>query len=70
MGQTEFANLTMEYIPNALAFIFVVNVVNAGGLQDDRVWIYFRYINDFIELENNIEKRNNSNFNYGKNLNN
>uniref|UniRef100_K1R112 Uncharacterized protein n=1 Tax=Magallana gigas TaxID=29159 RepID=K1R112_MAGGI len=35
-GQTEFVNMTMEYIPNALAFIFVVNVVNAGGFQDDR----------------------------------
>lgn len=36
--------MTMEYIPNALAFIFVVNVVNvvnAGGLQDDRVRLFF-----------------------------
>lgn len=51
MEQAQFANLTMEYIPNALAFIFVVNVVNAGGLQDDRVWLYFKVIIDFIELK-------------------
>lgn len=27
----------MSYLPNALAFVFVVNVAHAGGLQDDRV---------------------------------
>lgn len=26
-----------SYLPNALAFVFVVNVSNAGGLQTDRV---------------------------------
>lgn len=38
-----------SYLPNALAFVFVVNVPNAGGLQDDRVcilcyiFIHFEY---------------------------
>lgn len=27
----------MEYLPNAVSFIFVVNVGNAGGMQVDRV---------------------------------
>lgn len=29
----------MSYLSNALAFVFVVNVANAGGLQDDMVLI-------------------------------
>lgn len=29
----------MSYLPNALAFVFVVNVAHAGGLQDDMVSI-------------------------------
>lgn len=28
----EFVNMMMEYILNVLVFIFVVNVVNVGGL--------------------------------------
>lgn len=27
----------MDYLPNALAFVFVINVAAAGGLQKDRV---------------------------------
>lgn len=34
----EFVNMIMEYILNVLVFIFVVNV---GGLQDDRVCLFF-----------------------------
>lgn len=37
----EFVNMMMEYILNVLVFIFVVNVVNVGGLQDDRVCLFF-----------------------------
>lgn len=36
-GQKKVAKMMMDYIPNALAFVFVVNVANAGGLQSDRV---------------------------------
>lgn len=53
--------MTMEYIPNALAFIFVVNVVNAGGLQDDRVRSFLETIIDLIKLDS--ISRNNSNVN-------
>lgn len=35
--QKEVAEKMMSYLPNALAFVFVVNVSNAGGIQDDRV---------------------------------
>lgn len=35
--QQEVANKMRSYLPNALAFVFVANVSNAGGLQDDRV---------------------------------
>lgn len=35
--QKEVADKMMSYLPNALAFVFVINVSNAGGLQDDRV---------------------------------
>lgn len=30
-----------EYIPKAVAFIIVMDVSRAGGLQRDRVWKYF-----------------------------
>lgn len=33
----------MSYLPNALAFVFVLNVANAGGLQTDRV-LRIRYL--------------------------
>lgn len=36
--QQGVAEKMMSYLPNALAFIFVLNVSNAGGIQDDRVW--------------------------------
>lgn len=35
--QTNVAEKTMSYLPNALAFVFVLNVANAGGIQDDRI---------------------------------
>ncbi|XP_056002432.1 uncharacterized protein LOC125662397 [Ostrea edulis] len=35
--QEEVADMMMDYIPNALAFVFVVNVANAGGLLSDRL---------------------------------
>lgn len=35
--QKEVAKKMMKYLPNALAFVFVINVPAAGGLQEDRV---------------------------------
>lgn len=37
IDQTEVAERMMNYLPNALAFVFVINVAAAGGLQKDRV---------------------------------
>ncbi|XP_062610414.1 uncharacterized protein in xynA 3'region-like [Saccostrea cucullata] len=36
-SQDFMANKMMNYLPNAMAFIFVVSVVSAGGFQDDRL---------------------------------
>lgn len=30
----------MEYLPNAVSFIFVINIDSAGGMQSDRVCIF------------------------------
>lgn len=35
--QQKNADRMMSYLPNALAFVFVLNVPNAGGIQDDRL---------------------------------
>lgn len=39
IDQQEVAEKMMDYLPNALAFVFVINVSAAGGLQKDRVSI-------------------------------
>lgn len=36
-GTKEFTNNLMNYLPNAVSFIFVTSVERAGGMQDDRV---------------------------------
>lgn len=36
-GAMEFTQKLMEYLPNAVSFIFVLSVERAGGMQDDRV---------------------------------
>lgn len=35
--QKDVADKMLSYLPNALSFVFVLNVSNAGGIQDDRV---------------------------------
>ena len=35
--QEEEARMMLDYIQNALAIVFVLNVANAGGIQQDRV---------------------------------
>lgn len=37
IDQQEVAKRMMDYLPNALAFFFVINVAAAGGIQKDRV---------------------------------
>lgn len=36
--EKKVADRVISYLPNALAFVFVVNVPNAGGLLKDRVF--------------------------------
>ena len=36
----EMTKRLMDYLPNAVAFIYVINSSNAGGIQDDRVRKY------------------------------
>ncbi|XP_061190310.1 transmembrane GTPase fzo-1-like [Saccostrea echinata] len=36
-GSRELSDKMMKYLPNAVAFIFVSNVANAGGVQRDRL---------------------------------
>lgn len=33
----EITKKLMEYLPNAVSFIFVITVASAGGMQNDRV---------------------------------
>lgn len=33
----EITQKLKEYLPNAVSFVFVINVANAGGMQKDRV---------------------------------
>ena len=38
IGDSEqVSKITLEYLSQACAFIYVINSPNAGGLQDDRV---------------------------------
>lgn len=36
-GSGKFTQKLKEYLPNAVSFIFVINVASAGGMQSDRV---------------------------------
>ncbi|XP_061190712.1 uncharacterized protein LOC133198710 [Saccostrea echinata] len=36
-GSLELSDKMMKYLPNAVSFIFVSNVTNAGGVQNDRL---------------------------------
>ena len=38
--QEVVAQMMLDYLPKALAIVFVLNVANAGGIQQDRV-IFF-----------------------------
>lgn len=49
LEQQEAAEMMMSYLPNALAFIFVVNVSNAGGLQQDRLLRVLSNVRDSMD---------------------
>lgn len=36
-GSGNVTDKLMDYLPNALSFIFVINAGSAGGMQNDRV---------------------------------
>ena len=36
----EMTHILVNYLPEAVAFIYVINTANAGGVQDDRVWCH------------------------------
>lgn len=38
-GSGEVTQKLIDYLPNAVAFVFVINVGSAGGMQNDRVSI-------------------------------
>ena len=39
-------DVVTHYLPEAFAFIYVINSANAGGVQKDRVSIVFGYSNE------------------------
>lgn len=42
IGETEMMdNMLLEFLPHAVAFVFVVNAKNAGGIHEDRVIMSF-----------------------------
>lgn len=40
-GSGEVTPRLIEYLPNAVSFIFVISVNNAGGMQKDRVNVFY-----------------------------
>lgn len=47
--QDDVAEIMKQYLPNALAFVFVVNVDVAGGLQTDRIQVIFEKVKGKME---------------------
>lgn len=41
----DMTNRLFEYLPNAMAFIYVLNSANSGGVQDDKVSVTLRLNN-------------------------
>lgn len=41
-GSGEVTKKLMDYLPNAVSFIFVINVGSAGGMQNDRVSMLYQ----------------------------
>ena len=42
-------DMVKEYLPEAFAFIYVINTVNAGGIQRDRVSLFEKCYNKTSE---------------------
>lgn len=41
-GSGEVTKKLIDYLPNAVSFIFVINVGSAGGMQNDRVSMLYQ----------------------------
>lgn len=50
-GSGEVTQKLMDYLPNAVSFIFVINVGSAGGMQNDRVCILLHVLYVTTELK-------------------
>lgn len=47
--QNEVANKMMAYLPNALAFVFVINVAATGGVQKDRFILILDHVKNSLK---------------------
>ena len=52
----EMTNILVNYLPEAVAFIYVINTANAGGVQDDRVWCHRTHAHTQTEWKTKIER--------------
>nr|XP_022312510.1 transmembrane GTPase fzo-like [Crassostrea virginica] len=48
-GSGEFTPKLMEYLPNAVSFIFVINVGSAGGMQRDRLPVVLKTLDALLK---------------------
>lgn len=47
VGESDAMNeAVLNYLPHAFCFIYVINSVNAGGIQEDRVGQYVKFLID------------------------
>jgi translation elongation factor EF-1alpha len=51
-GQEEVSGMMMDYIPNAIAFVFVLNVQSFGSLQNYQVLYEHSIMHIFENIEN------------------
>lgn len=49
-GSGDYTKKLIEYLPNALAFVFVINAASAGGMQNDRVRTFILSLNNIAEF--------------------
>lgn len=58
-GSGNVTDKLIEYLPNALLFIFVINAGSAGGMQNDRVYIQLSnllYLIIFYRIKQKLNK--------------
>ncbi|XP_062577861.1 uncharacterized protein LOC134239723 isoform X2 [Saccostrea cucullata] len=55
-GSGKVSQKLMEYLPNAVSFIFVINIASAGGMQRDRVYQKETATLEFNQFRRCLEK--------------